>query len=246
MTKKQKVVFAVVAAVLAVVAVVLVLGIILSYVCYHFIYGTRITSREGEAYHKLEGKGVYSPLAVFPSADMDTVSQDFYYQTRDEIFAATCQIYLENQYTREQYEAETERLRNLKFSYQDQTNMLYQDEENYCSVAYVAMANWTDRYEYAITLDDSNTIIYVYLQNMDAKDIHMQSDYLPKYFQDNNAGKHQDTDPMTSDYRSFYAFRIGDHYIDCMDLADQIEIADTEPEIQAEDVAPQYDLEKSN
>ena len=234
MTKKQKVVF-------AVVAVVIVLGIILSYVCYHFIYGTRITSREGEAYHKLEGTGVYSPLAVFPSADMDTVSQDFYYQTRDEIFAATCQIYLENQYTREQYEAETERLRNLEFSYQDQTNMLYQDEENYCSVAYVAMANWIDRYEYAITLDDSNTIIYVYLQNMDAKDIHMQADYLPKYFQDNNAGKHQDTDPMTADYRSFYAFRIGDHYIDCMDLADQIEIADTEPKIQAEDVAQEVE-----
>ena len=245
MTKKQKVVFAVVAAVLAVVAAVLVLGIILSYVCYHFIYGTRITSREGEAYHKLEGKGVYSPLAVFPSADMDTVSQDFYYQTRDEIFATTCQIYLENQYTREQYEAETERLRNLEFSYQDQTNMLYQDEENYCSVAYVAMANWTDRYEYAITLDDSNTIIYVYLQNMDAKDIHMQSDYLPKYFQDNNAGKHQDTDPMTSDYRSFYAFRIGDHYIDCMDLADQIEIADTEPETQAEAVAQEVETPES-
>ena len=238
MTKKQKVVFAVVAA-------VIVLGIILFYVCYHFIYGTRITSREGEAYHKLEGKGVYSPLAVFPSADMDTVSQDFYYQTRDEIFAATCQIYLENQYTREQYEAETERLRNLKFSYQDQTNMLYQDEENYCSVAYVAMANWIDRYEYAITLDDSNTIIYVYLQNMDAKDIHMQSDYLPKYFQDNNAGKHQDTDPMTSDYRSFYAFRIGDHYIDCMDLADQIEIADTEPETQAEAVAQEVETPES-
>ena len=238
MTKKQKVVFAVVA---AVVAAVIVLGTVLSYVCYHFIYGTRITSREGEAYHKLEGTGVYSPLAVFPSADMDTVSQDFYYQTRDEIFAATCQIYLENQYTREQYEAETERLRNLEFSYQDQTNMLYQDEKNYCSVAYVAMANWTDRYEYAITLDDSNTIIYVYLQNMDAKDIHMQADYLPKYFQDNNAGKHQDTDPMTADYRSFYAFRIGDHYIDCMDLADQIEIADTEPKIQAEDVAQEVE-----
>ena len=217
----------------------------MSYVCYHFIYGTRITSREGEAYHKLEGTGVYSPLAVFPSADMDTVSQDFYYQTRDEIFAATCQIYLENQYTREQYEAETERLRNLEFSYQDQTNMLYQDEKNYCSVAYVAMANWTDRYEYAITLDDSNTIIYVYLQNMDAKDIHMQADYLPKYFQDNNAGKHQDTDPMTSDYRSFYAFRIGDHYIDCMDLADQIEIADTEPETQAEAVAQEVETPES-
>lgn len=83
----------------------------------------------GRSIPQIRGTGVYSPLAVFPSADMDTVSQDFYYQTRDEIFAATCQIYLENQYTREQYEAETERLRNLEFSYQDQTNMLYQDEK---------------------------------------------------------------------------------------------------------------------
>lgn len=53
MTKKQKVVFVVVAA-------VLVPGIILSYVCYHFIYGTRITSREGEAYHKLEEREEYT------------------------------------------------------------------------------------------------------------------------------------------------------------------------------------------
>ena len=69
----------------------------------------------------------------------------------------------------------------------------------------------------------------------------MQSDYLPKYFQDNNAGKHHDTDPITADYTSFYPFRIGDHYIDCMDLADQIEIADAEPETQAEAVAQEVE-----
>ena len=50
---------------------------------------------------------------------------------------------------------------------------------------------------------------------------------------------------MTSDYRSFYAFRIGDHYIDCMDLADQIEIADTELETQAADVAQEVETQKS-
>lgn len=234
MTKKQKVVF-------VVVAVVIVLGIILSYVCYHFIYGTRITSREGEAYHKLEGTGVYSPLAVFPSADMDTVSQDFYYQTRDEIFAATCQIYLEINIPGNSMRQKQNVCVIWNFLIRIRRICSIRMKKNYCSVAYVAMANWTDRYEYAITLDDSNTIIYVYLQNMDAKDIHMQADYLPKYFQDNNAGKHQDTDPMTADYRSFYAFRIGDHYIDCMDLADQIEIADTEPKIQAEDVAQEVE-----
>ena len=64
MTKKQKVVFAVVAAVLAVVAAVLVLGIILSYVCYHFIYGTRITSREGEAsIPQIRRKGSIQPVS---------------------------------------------------------------------------------------------------------------------------------------------------------------------------------------
>ena len=47
MTNKQKIVF-------TVVAVVIVLGIILSYVCYHFIYGTRITSREGDVYKRQE------------------------------------------------------------------------------------------------------------------------------------------------------------------------------------------------
>lgn len=66
MTKKQKVVFAVVAAVLAVVAAVIVLGTVLSYICYHFIYGTRITSREGEAYHKLEGTGSIQSVSGVP------------------------------------------------------------------------------------------------------------------------------------------------------------------------------------
>ena len=111
------------------------------------IWGKTVTSKVGENYHKLETNGVYSPLIVFPSNDVEALSQKYYYQIKDEIFSGTCQIYLENQYTQEQYALEIERLKNLKLSYLDQTNNIYVDKENYCDVTYVAMANWTDRFE---------------------------------------------------------------------------------------------------
>lgn len=182
------------------------------------MWGTTVTSKKGESYHKLETQGIYSPLIVFPSNDVEALSQKYYYQIRDEIFAGTCQIYLENQYTQEQYALEIERLKNLKLSYLDQTNNIYLDQENYCDATYVAMANWTDRFEYAITLEEQNTIIYVYLQNMDEKNIDIDPKYLPQYFHDNNTRVYDDTQNMTEEHRCIYSFLIGKKYIDCMDL----------------------------
>lgn len=181
-------------------------------------FGKTITSKDGESYQKLEGKGVYSPLIVFPSSDVDTLSQKYYYQIKDELFAATCQIYLRNQYTEEQYASEIERLENLELSYLDQTNVVYIDQDNFCNVTYVAMANWIDRFEYAIVLEEQKTIIYVYLQNMDEKNIYMDSKYLPQYFHNDNASDYENVEDMTAEYRSIYSFLIGKKYIDCMDL----------------------------
>lgn len=182
------------------------------------IWGKTVTSKVGENYHKLETNGIYSPLIVFPLNDVEALSQKYYYQIKDEIFSGTCQIYLENQYTQEQYALEIERLKNLKLSYLDQTNNIYLDKENYCDVTYVAMANWTDRFEYAITLEEQNTIIYVYLQNMDQKNIDIDPKYLPQYFHDNNTTAYDATKNMTEEHRSIYSFLIGKKYIDCMDL----------------------------
>lgn len=197
---------------------VLVLGTLFG--VHQLICGKSTIIQGSGTYRKLDDKGIYSPLAVFPSSDIDTVSQDFFYQLNDEIFAATCQIYLENRYTEKQFEAEIERLRNLELSYQSQTNCLYVDELNYCNTAYVALANWTDRFEYAIVFENCKTIIYVYLQNMDEKDIYMNKLFLPTYFQDNNVGGYTD-EFMDEIHRSFYAFQIGNKYIDCMDLVKQ-------------------------
>ena len=61
MTKKQKVVFAVVAAVLAVVAAVIVLGTVLSYVCYHFIYKNHFPG--GRSIPQIRRKGSLQPVS---------------------------------------------------------------------------------------------------------------------------------------------------------------------------------------
>ena len=192
--------------------------IFLTVILSRLIWGATVISKKGESYHKLETQGIYSPLIVFPSNDVEALSQKYYYQIKDEIFSGTCQIYLENQYTQEQYELEIERLKNIKLSYLDQTNDIYLDQENYCDATYVAMANWTDRFEYAITLEEQNTIIYVYLQNMDQKNIDIDSKYLPQYFHDNNTSVYDATKNMTDEHRSIYSFLIGKKYIDCMDL----------------------------
>ena len=62
------------------------------------------------------------------------------------------------------------------------------------------MANWTDRFEYAITLEEQNIIIYVYLQNMDQKNIDIDPKYLPQYFHDNNTTAYDATKNMTEEH----------------------------------------------
>ena len=98
-----------------------------------------------------------------------------------------------------------------------QTNQLYFDKDSFSSEAYVALADWSDKYEYAIIMEDASTILYVYLENITRDDLHMEETYLPAYFQDNNQSESTE-ESMTAEHRSFYAFKIGSQYVDCMDL----------------------------
>ena len=50
------------------------------------------------------------------------------------------------------------------------------------------------------------TIIYVYLQNMDQKNIDIDAKYLPQYFHDNNTTAYDVTKNMTGEYISIYSF----------------------------------------
>lgn len=191
--------------------------LILALFTHYLLWGSRTTISGRENYTDIDTKGIHSRLVVFPSPELETESGDFYYRFQDEIFAPVCQIYLKNVYSEDIFYSEIERLEALELTYQGQTNRLYVDNENYADTAYVAMANWTDRFEYAIVFENLHTIVYVYLQNMDAADLHMDQLFLPAYFTDNNAVSYP-KDSMNEEHRSYYAFKIVNSYVDCMDL----------------------------
>lgn len=182
------------------------------------IYG-RTTIRQGsEGYREFAGEGLSSPLVVFPRKDLESVSEEYYYEFRDEIFSPVCQIYLRREYQPEEFAKEVDRLDSTQLTYADETNRLYLDRDNFSAEAYVALANWTDRYEYALIMEESNTIVYVYLENMTRANLEMDEAYLPAYFKDRDVSD-SSAEEMTAECRSYYAFKLGSKYIDCMDLA---------------------------
>ena len=185
---------------------------------YRLIYGRTTVYTDISDYGKRYHKGVNSALSVFPQDVGEGEQDEYYFRLQDEIFSPVCQIYLKKKYTPDQFEKEQKRLEELELSYQGQVNNLYLDTEHYSNPAYVAAANWNDRFEYAIMLENLNTVIYVYLQNMNEDEIRMDQTFLPSYFEDDNAGSYG-KDAMDELHRSFYAFQIGSEYVECMDLA---------------------------
>ncbi len=204
---------------IAIASAIVVVGII--FILNQLIYGTESVVKGSGEYGRFTGEGVYSPLIVFPEKETEYITEEFYYKYRDEIFSPVCQVYLKREYSHEQFLKEIERLRSEQLTYAGQTNQLYVDEQNFTEnvsyIAYVALADWNDKYEYALVMEDTNTIIYVYLHNMTKKNLYMDEAYLPVYFQDNNESE-STQENMTATHQSFYAFKFGDKYIDCMDL----------------------------
>ncbi len=198
---------------------ILLLGLILCsiFLVHNLVYGITTTLKGSGKYSQSAMEGIHSPLVVFPDEDIESLSDEFYYQMQDEIFAPICQIYLKKEYSPEQFSKELERLNSIELFYNNQTNTLSIDEEHFCSNAYVALASWNDRFEYALVIENLNTIIYVYLENMNQDALYMDDLFLPSYFMDDNTSSYRDED-ISLEHCSFYAFKIGNSYVDCMDL----------------------------
>lgn len=177
-------------------------------------YGKKIVCDDYEKYMTHEITGVYSPLVIFPEEKISAIDSEYYFELRDELFESKCQIYLKNVYSGEMFEKEVNRIEQLRYVYMEQENRVYLDNINYANKAYVALANWDDRYEYAIIFENVNTIVYVYIQNIDETDIKMNKLFLPVFYEEGE----QDLYKKQDDHLSIYAFRIGNQYIECMDL----------------------------
>lgn len=175
------------------------------------IYGKEIETSNADDYGNFEGFKNMSALVVFPDVNTPYISQDYYYQLKDEINSPRCQIYLKRQYTSDEYRNEIERLCKWKLSYLSQTNHLYIDNSQYMNTTFVAIENYNNCYEYAITLDNINTIVYVYLKNIDFDELYMDKMFLPAYLQN---------ETTEDDWKNSYAFLIGGKYVVCMDLTE--------------------------
>lgn len=121
-----------------------------------------------------------SELSLFPtSAWRQTL--DYYYYHKEESPEPSIQIYLDCTFNEESFAMESKRLDKLYASQDSYVNYVQFDSTHFCIPAYVAIAGCLDCYEYAL-LPGDNRIIYVYLQNIDKKDIYFDSSYLPSYY----------------------------------------------------------------
>lgn len=83
------------------------------------IYGTETVLQGSDGYREFTGEDVHSPLIVFPDKEIESISEEFYYEFRDEIFSPVCQIYLKKEYNADEFTKEKERLAAEQLSYAD-------------------------------------------------------------------------------------------------------------------------------
>lgn len=109
--------------------------------------------KDVENYGKFENYLGYSELVIFPKDITTDNIQSYFYFNRDMPLDPICEIYLKCTYNLEEYDFEVERLKsipNIKF-----------DEENFNYDAYVSMFNFSSCYEYALLLEDEQSIVYI-------------------------------------------------------------------------------------
>lgn len=119
-----------------------------------------------------------SKLALFPDDHAMTGKiLDFYYDCKGEELYQTYQIYLNCQYEPESYETEKNRLLHITDETTGTTALYSTDEFSFPGV--YAML-YDDGHEYALFSDKDYSIIYIYLQGVDRRNLYFDTTLLPK------------------------------------------------------------------
>ncbi len=129
-----------------------------------------------------------SLLALFPSGGQieqtDAEILRYVYECEGIKLYPTCQIYLECQYTEQEYKREVERIKQTRNS---ETNMQVKySEEAYPYPAVYAMKNKESCNEYVLFLEQERKIVYIYLQGVvDRRELLFEEKYLPFDYEQN-------------------------------------------------------------
>lgn len=197
--------------------VLLLLIFLVTFCYYYMVHGRTFTTTDIQDYSNYEKYERLNNLATFPDNKIESLSSEYFYQYCDSFGMPTVQIILTNIYTEEQFTKEIQRLENIELTYNGESNSLYKDDLHFITTAYVGMANWNDTYEYALIVENLNTITYVYLENISKTDLHINNILLPNYYNQQTENMNQSNE-ISVNHFSFYAFKLGETYINCTDL----------------------------
>jgi len=145
-----------------------------------------------------------STLSIFPEILSDSAQNvKYYYGSVDSILGNDYQIFLECNYSDNDYKKEIERLSKITETYLNRTNSIRYDTDTFICPSYVAVLGNNQTYEYALVFNKEKKIVYIFTQFMDLDDIVFDKQFLPPNF-------------MKGDSEhgfSIYAFKYGNVYM---------------------------------
>lgn len=129
-------------------------------------------------YGQWENFAGYSGLKIFPKDISEDYINSYYYKSQDTIFSPDVQVFMEAVYDEESFEKEINRLSGISVSKNSDTNLILKDAEHFFTDAYVCEYNWNDCYEYALVFQADRKIDYIFLQNVDIRDVKFDVSFL--------------------------------------------------------------------
>lgn len=124
--------------------------------------GEKTESKDIAMYNKISDYYIHSGFMAFPETIPKSAENvEFYFYHKDSFGSPTCEVYLQCDYSKEDYQAEIARLENTYKSYGKQTKTLKKTEKMFSYPAYVAVYSHNGEFEYAL-LTGENQITYIY------------------------------------------------------------------------------------
>lgn len=153
-----------------------------------FFLGPKPTVYEGAGhYDKIYENRIHSGLMLFPETISPSAEHvDFYYFWRDTFNFPTAQIHLSCSYPPQEYEQEVSRISTTSKQIGLNLQKVYFDDcRDFQYPAYVAVSG-NNIWEYALLLEDTHTIHYIFTEYCSSDDVHFDTAYLPGNFDDNS------------------------------------------------------------
>lgn len=130
-------------------------------------------------YGKQHYRGI-ARLSLFPDDKIEKNKiKDFYYDCDGNRLYQKYQIYVQCHYNGNEYEKEIDRLMNI-VDEETREHVKYSDEENNLPCIYAML--YDEGYEYVLLDQEKNDIYYIYLQDVDRRELYFNTSLLPKNY----------------------------------------------------------------